>query len=227
VGKNKRSSDTGQFIKQSIDDRLIQTVVLLNRQYEIIQYLSSKREPDVLNHLENAINSGTTTIQSVYPVYEYVYSLIDNLVRYQKIFAVMPKISQKEEAISRYNRALFPLKEPRNQIQHINNDIDNSFFGPLLGSICWNRDLTQYVVSLGDIGRSRSIVGIPLDTQTGIFVAEFCFIYNETYHDLHKAILETAEVHKWLSNEISITIDDAPYDPNSHFHATKFITTLM
>jgi hypothetical protein len=172
-----------------------------------------------LNHLENAIDCGTPTIQNVYPVYEYVYSLIDNLVRYQKIFAVIPKISQKEEAISKYNRALSPLKEPRNQIQHINNDIDKS--------VCWNRGLTQYLVSLGDIGRSRSMAGIPLDTQTGTFVAEFCFVYNETDHDLHKAVLETAEIHKWLSNQINITIDDVPYDPNSHFHATKIIAKLM
>jgi hypothetical protein len=221
MSKKKRTLSTDKLIHQSIDERLAQTIVLLNRQYEIIQHLSSKREPEVLGSIEKDITSGSQTVQSLYPVYEYIFSLIDNLVRYQKILNVTPKVSQREQSIVKYNKALEPLKQARNQIQHINNDIENSFSGPLLGSICWNRGLTQYVISLGDIGRSRSTPGIVLDTHTGRFVAELCYVYNETYHDLHKAVSETQEIHEWLSNTINITIDNAPYDPNSHFQALK------
>jgi hypothetical protein len=174
-----------------------------------------------LRSIEKEISSGLQTVQSLYPVYEYIFSLIDNLVRYQKILNVTPKVSQKEKSIVKYNKVLEPLKQARNQIQHINNDIENTFSGPLLGSICWNRGRTQYIVSLGDIGRSRSTPGIVLDTHTGRFVAELCYVYNETYHDLHKAVSETQAIHEWLSNTITITIDDAAYDPNSHFQAFK------
>jgi hypothetical protein len=221
VNKKKHTSSTNKLIHQNIDERLAQTVVLLHRQREIIQHLSSKREPEVLKNIENEISSGSQTVQSLYPVYEYTFSLIDNLVRYQKILNVTPKVSQREKAIAKYNKVLEPLKQARNQIQHINNDIENSFSGPLLGSVCWNRGLTQYIVSLGDIGRSRSTPGIMLDTHTGEFVAELCYIYNETYHDLHKAVSETEEVHRWLTSAITITIDNAPYNPNSHFQALK------
>jgi hypothetical protein len=221
VTKRKRNSETAKLIQESIDERLAQAVVLLSRQYEIIDYLFSQKEAEVLKSVEREISSGLPKVQSVYPVYEYVYSLIDNLMRYQKILNVTPKLNQKEQPISNFNLALSPLKEVRNNLQHINDNLKSSLSGPLLGSICWNRGLTQYIVSLSDVGRSRSVPGIVLDTQTGTFVAELCYVYNETYHDLHKAISETAAVHKWLSTVISMSIDNTPYDPNSHFQAIK------
>ena len=226
MSQKKHTSSTNKLIHQSIDERLAQTVVLLNRQYEIIQHLSSKREIEVLSSIEKEMSSGSQTVQSLYPVYEYIFSLIDNLVRYQKILNVTPKISQKEKSIVEYNKVLEPLKQARNQIQHINNDIENSFSGSILGSICWNKGLTQYIVVLGDIGRSRSTPSIALDTHTGSFVAELCYVYNETYHDLHKAVSETQTIHEWLSNTITIVIDGAAYDPNSHFQALKVEVVL-
>jgi hypothetical protein len=224
--KRKRNSEPAKLIQESIDERLAQAVVLLSRQYEIIDYLFSQRESEVLKPIESEISSGLPKVQSVYPVYEYVYSLIDNLVRYQKILNVTPKLNQKEQPISDFNLALSPLKEARNNLQHINDNLRCSFSGPLLGSICWNRGPTQYIVALSDVGRSRSVPGIVLDTQTGTFVAELCYVYNETYHDLHKAVSEAAAVHEWLSTKISMSIDNAPYDPNSHFQAIKLEFSL-
>jgi hypothetical protein len=223
----KYSSSTNKLIHQSNNERLTQTVVLLNRQYEIIQYLFSKREPKIFGDIENEINSGSQTAQSLYPVYEYIFSLIDNLVRYQKVLNVMPTVNQRKDTVAKYNKILNPLKEARNQIQHINNDIDNSFSGPLLGSVCWNKGPTQYIVSLGDIGRARSTPGVWFDTQSRSFVSELCYIYNETYHDLRKATSETTAIHKWLSSSTTITIDNAPYNPNLHFQALKLEVSLL
>jgi hypothetical protein len=219
--KKKHTSEFAKLTQESIDERLAQSVVLLNRHHEIIDYLFSKRESEILKSLEHDINSGSQTIQSVYPLYEYIFSLIDNLVRYQKILNVTPTLHQKKTPIAEYNKILSPLKEARNQIQHINDNIKYSFSGPLLGSVCWCRGLTQYIVSLGDIGRQRTVPGTYFDTHTGKFVAELCYIYNETEHDLHKAISETTKIHNWLSHEISFSIDNAPYDLNSQFQAVR------
>lgn len=202
-------------------------MILLNRQFELIEHLVSHRQSLVLESLEKVIEQNSQSIFHVYQVYEYTYSLIDNLVRFQKIANVVPKISQKSPELVAYNRAMGNLKNARNQIQHINNDIENNYTGPLLGSICWTKQNEQYLVSFNDVGRERSVPGIALNMQTGQFLEDLCYIYNEELHNLGEAIRFTRSIYQWISSLVEIRIDDKPYNPADHFTAIRMVFHLQ
>lgn len=161
-------------------------------------------------------------VSCVYPVYEYVFSLIDNLVRFHKILNSVPRVSKKNAIISSYNRLLAPLKDARNKLQHINRHLNNTFSGPLMGSICWNREGGhQFIASLSDVAKPNSVAGVSLDTHTGKFVAQFMYIENDIHYDLYEMIQLTREVHEFVVNRFDVLIDGKPYDPSMHFQAFR------
>ena len=209
------------LIQESVNAKLLQALILLSRQHEIIAYLHEEREVAVLKEFEDAISKGSQTVSCVYPVYECVFSLIDNLVRYHKILNSVPRVSQKDAIISSYNRLLAPLKDARNKLQHINRHLDNTFSGPLMGPICWNRDSHQFIASLSDAAKANSVAGVALDTHTGKFVAQFVYIENEIHYDLHGITAETREVHEFVVNRFDVQVDGKPYDPSMHFQASR------
>jgi hypothetical protein len=81
------------LIQESVNAKLLQALILLSRQHEIIAYLHEEREVAVLKEFEDTISKGSQAVSCVYPVYEYVFSLIDNLVRYHKILNSLPRVS--------------------------------------------------------------------------------------------------------------------------------------
>jgi len=209
------------LIQESVNAKLLQALILLNRQHETIAYLHEERESAVLKAFEDTISKGSLTVSCVYPVYEYVFSLIDNLVRYRKIQNSVPRVSQKYVIISNYIRLLVPLKDARNKLQHINRHLDNTFSGPLMGPICWNRESHQFVASLSDAARANSVAGVAQDTHTGKFVAQFVYIENDIHYDLHEITAATREVHEFVVSRFDVQIDGKPYDPSMHFQAFR------
>jgi hypothetical protein len=203
---------------EKVDSLLIQSVVLLDRQYLLTQHLIDT-QGIALQEFEDAISSGQQNISHVLDVYNYAFALIDHLVRYQKIAFSIPRLSQKTPEYRALNDSMAELKDMRNQHQHINNDIENSYTGPLLGSVSWVSGSKQYTAGFHDIGRERSMPGMILDTRTGTFVREFCYVYNEKYHDLKKAILGMHTFNQYINALVKITIDGKPYDPKDHFVA--------
>jgi hypothetical protein len=219
---NAQMTSAKKLIQDSVNATLLQALILLSRQHEIIVYLHEEREIDLLKEFEDAISKGSQTVSCVYPVYEYVFSLIDNLARCQKILNSVPRVSQKDVIISTYNRLLAPLKEARNKLQHINRHLNNTFSGPLMGSICWIRESSQLIASLSDVAKSNSVAGVALDTHTGKFVAQFVHIENEIHYDLREIIKATREVHEFVVSRFDVQIDGRPYDPSMNFQASRF-----
>lgn len=111
------------------------------------------------------------------------------------------------------------LKDIRDQIQHINNDIENDYTGPLLGNIFWVVGTKQFNAVFHDIGRERSAPGAILDTATGKYLHEFCYVYNEKYYDLQKAIDGVKVFNLWINSKIKIQIDGKDYNIRNHFAA--------
>lgn len=218
---NGHMTSAKNLIHESVNAKVLQALILLNRQHEIIAYLHEEREVAVLKEFEDAISKGIQTVSCVYPVYEYVFSLIDNLARYHKILNSVPRVNKKDAIISGYNRLLATLKDARNKLQHINRELDNTFSGPLMGSICWNRESHQFVASLSDAAKANSVAGVAIDTYTGKFVAQFVYIENEIHYDLHEIIAATRVVHEFVVNRFEIEIDGKPYDPSMHFQAFR------
>lgn len=170
-----------------IDAKLAQAAVLLNRQHLLTDHLIETRSA-VLREFEHAVAGNRQVLDHVLDVYNYVFALIDHLVRYEKIAFILPRLNKKTAEYRALGDAMGDIKDIRNQLQHINEDIENDYKGPLLGAVCWISGQRQFIASFHDIGRPRSSPGIALNTRTGTYAQEFCYVYNDKYHDLGRAI---------------------------------------
>ncbi|MBI4190315.1 MAG: hypothetical protein HY525_07220 [Betaproteobacteria bacterium] len=191
---------------ERIDAKLAQAVVLLSRQYLLTDHLIETRGY-VLREFERAIEEKRQALDHVLDVYNYVFALIDHLVRYEKIAFVLPRLNQKIAEYRALRDAMGELKDIRNQLQHINNDVENDNSGPLLGAVCWVSGQRQFIASFHDIGRRRSSPGIILDTRTGTFAQEFCYFYNDAYHDLGRAIEGVRTFNKFVNSQVHVEVD--------------------
>jgi hypothetical protein len=203
-----------------IDARLVQAVVLLGRQYLLTEHLIETTS-GMLSAFEQSIEEKQQSLSNVLDVYNCVFALVDHLVRYEKIAFSIPKLNQRSAEYRAFGAAMGSLKEIRNQLQHINNEIENDDSGPLLGAICWISKGDQFLVSFNDMGRERSSPGIVLDTHTGQYLHEFCYVYNDVYHDLGGAIAGMRTFNTFVSSKVQVEIDGKPYDPKDHFTAIK------
>lgn len=204
----------------NIDQLLAQAVVLLQRQFLLTEH-AIQAGSRALIEFENAVASNSQDIQNVFAAFNYAFALVDHLVRYRKIAAVIPRISQKSTEFRALESSLHPLTAIRNQFQQINNHIENKNSGPLLGSVCWSSQNAQFVASFNDVGRRRTVPGVWMDTQTGRFGLQFCYIYNDSYYDLEKAILGMREFQKYMDHFCTVQIDEKDFAQEDHFMALR------
>jgi hypothetical protein len=205
-------------MEDKINARLAQAVVLLDRQYRILERIY-ETATITLERLQAAMNSGSTTLELVLDVYAQVLSLIDNFARYQKTATSLPRFNQRSAEHRALAAAMGSIVDARNQLQHLNNDIENDNQGPLLGGIAWVSTNRNYVISLNDVGRKRSVPGIAYDTRERRFVSDFCFTYGNTLFDLAKAMSGIRDFNKYVTGIVRIEIDGKPYIAEQHFMA--------
>ncbi|MDD5586831.1 MAG: hypothetical protein PHY92_07755 [Alphaproteobacteria bacterium] len=200
------------------DLQLAQSAVLLDRQYLLIERIVATQN-HVLKNFELAIENKEQNLIHVLDVYNYVFALIDHLERYRKIALSFPKFNKRSLEYKSLMSSTGELRGVRNQLQHINNDIVNDYTGPLLGIVCWASDLKQFIAAFHDIGRQRSSPGLIFDTATGKYTQEFCYIYNEKYYDLKKAIMGVEVFNRYIKTKIKIQIGGKDYNASEHFAA--------
>jgi len=202
-----------------IDKRLIHAFVLLGRQFLITEYAIRKRKPRVLASFEKAINEKRQGIQDVLRVYELAFSIVDNIVRYEKIASILPRFSQNSYEFKLFLSRLKGMKELRNLLQHINSDIDTEFESPILGGVTWVRNDVNYMAAFNDLGEKRSVPGLVYDTQENRFTKDFCYVHNGKYYDLSMAINGYREHQKHVEERCQVNLDGSKYEADEHFIA--------
>ena len=70
-----------------------------------------------------------------------------------------------------------------------------------------------------DLSRQRSAPGIILNTSTGQYSHNFCYVYNERYYDLEKAILGMHTFNEYIRSLVEIKVDGKNYNAKEHFTA--------
>ncbi len=202
-----------------IDKRLIHAFVLLGRQFLVTEHVVRKRKPKVLAAFEKSIKEKKQSIQDVLRVYELAFSIVDNIVRYQKIASILPRFGQKTGEFKLFSSRLTGMKELRNLLQHINRDIDTEFESPILGGITWAKKDLNYIAAFNDIGVKRSIPGLVYDTQENRFTKDFCYVHNGKYYDLSMAIKGYREYQKYVEEKCQVNLDGKQYKVDEHFIA--------
>lgn len=202
-----------------INKRLIHAFVLLERQFFITEYVVRKRKPRVLASFEKAINENKQSIKDVFRVYELTFSIIDNIVRYEKVASVLPRFSQKSDEFKLFSLRLKGMKELRNLLQHINMDLDTEFVSPILGGITWSKNNVSYMAAFNDLGNKRSLPGLVYDTQEDKYIKEFCYVHNDKYYDLSTAIKGYRGYQKYVGEWCQISLGGSKYMVDDHFIA--------
>ena len=202
-----------------IDKRLIHAFVLLQRQFLITEYVVKRRKPKVLRSFEKAITDQKQSIQDVLRVYELAFSIVDNIVRYEKIACILPRFNQRTDEFKLFSSRLGGMKELRNLLQHINEDIDTEFESPILGGITWAKNNINYMAVFNDLGEKRSVPGLIYDAQKEKFTKKFCYVHNGKYYDLSEAIKGYQDYQKFVESKCQINIDGKSYKANEHYVA--------
>lgn len=202
---------------EEIDHLMFQATVLLRRQFLLTERLI-QTQSSVLKNFEEAIEGRKTSITHVLDVHNYVFALIDHLFRYKIIAHKVPRLNQKNPEFRSLDEAI-DLRDARDQIQHINEDIRNNYDGPLLGNVCWISNKKQYIAVLHDVGRTRGAPGIVFDAYTETYMNQFCYVYNNKYYDLDRAAIGMRHFHKYIISEVKIEIDGKPYADDEHYGA--------
>jgi hypothetical protein len=207
------------------DHRLVQTVVLLERQHLITEHLVETIGGPAIQRMEDALAEGKQGLNHVLDIFNYVFSLIDHLVRFQKIAASLPKFSQKSAEFRALHSKMGDLKNVRNQLQHINNDIQNDYTGPLLGAISWANKSTQFMTTFWDVGRERRFSGTTFKAMEDSFGIGLRYIYNEKDHNLDLALEGAREFNAFILRSVKIETDGKPYNVEEHFVALRVSIT--
>lgn len=198
-----------------IDSRLIQTFVLLHRQYDLAMRVIAV-QGRIVEEIEESLSAETQRYEQALDLQNYVFALVDHLVRFQKIALSLPRFNYRSPEYTAFVAAMGDLKEIRNQFQHINNDAENSFQGPLLGAICWGRGDRQFVVTMHDIGRERSSSLVAYDRKEGGFPEHLRFIYNDRDHDLVAACNAMTALWDWIAKRVFLKVDGKDFAPIDH-----------
>lgn len=105
-----------------IKKKLEQSMVVLNQQHLLIQRLANEQGV-ALRCYEIAAETQSVKLVHVLDIFNYVFALIDHLVRFHKLAHGLPCISHRSLEFRFFDDATGELKEIRNQIQHLNNEV--------------------------------------------------------------------------------------------------------
>lgn len=199
------------------DDRLLQTTILLMRQFLLTDNLYARSTS--LVDFELAIAEQRQGFKHVLDVYNFALALIDNMVRYLKVAHALPKLNQKGKEFRALSSAIGDFKKVRNTHQHLSNEVMSDISGPLLGSVTWARDEKNFIAALHDLNRNRSFPGLVYDRVERKFTQEFCYVYGETYYDLSAAMNAMRKFDVFIRSAVRVEIDGKVFRPEEHFCA--------
>lgn len=197
---------------------MAQVAIALIRQYQLLTNLAQKRD-DILGRFEASMPTREDEFQGVFEVYNYVFALLDAVVRYHKMAHTMPAFNKRDPLYRRLDEAVDHFKDARNQIQHLNNDVANDFSGPLMGAVTWPNGVQNYNAVFNDVGRVRQIGLLIFDTAKDQFVNGLCYVYNDKYYDLDAALAAIRTFHADLTSRFSLKAGEVDFDQLSNIAA--------
>jgi hypothetical protein len=188
-------------------EHLLQTVTLLQRQRKLAEQVVRSGTLSLQN-FEIAVDKGEKAIENTLEVMNYAFSLIDSLVRFQKIAGYIPQINhRKSKECIALRAGMANLKDVRNQHQHLQNHILNNMPGPILGTVSWISQGGNYTATYQDIGRTRSFPTIVYDLKERKYIHDFCYIYGDVYHDLKKGISAMRDFSDYIRSIVKIELN--------------------
>lgn len=145
---------------------------------------------------------------SIIEIYISALGLIDYFHRYQQIISAMPLIRKDQPEIRKLNKALEPVKECRNYLQHMREDlmkIDPISY-PILGAISWIHNGRNYMLFSNQPTQDISSPSIIYDTWTDTYVCKYLIVVGGHEIRVDSVYTETKEFWEWLQKAVQIEL---------------------
>lgn len=182
----------------------------------VVLYDTAKKCLLILDHLyanlENATNQAidATKIKQDLSIVTNIYisalGLIDYFHRFHEVVAAMTLIRKDRPELKQLGKAIEPVKECRNYLQHMRGDLmkNDSIDYPILGAISWIHEGRNYTIFSNQATQSMSVPGIAYDRFAANYICKYQLIVGGHEIRIDNVYREIKLFWAWLEKNVVI-----------------------
>jgi hypothetical protein len=182
----------------------------------VILYDTAKKCLLILDHLYADFENGTLQAREavkvendpsiVTKIYISALGLIDYFHRFNEIISAMTLIRKDTPHIKKLNRAIGPVKDCRNYLQHMRSDLmkGGPIQYPILGAISWVHEGRNYTLFPHQPTQGVNLPSIAFDTFAGKYVSKYLLIVGGHEIQLDTVYAEVKAFWRWLDKVVVI-----------------------
>jgi hypothetical protein len=182
----------------------------------VVLYDTAKKCLLILDHLytdfENGTHQATDTemvndnLSIITRIYISALGLIDYFHRFHEVISAMPLIRKDQPELKILAKAIVPVKECRNYLQHMRGDLmKNEPIGyPILGAITWIHEGRNYTLFSNQPTHNLSIPGIVYDTFAESYICKYQLVVGGHEIKIDIVYNEIKSYWAWLEKRVVI-----------------------
>ena len=182
----------------------------------VVLYDTAKKCLLILDHLYADLENGTNQARDaakikkdpsiVISIYISALGLIDYFHRVYEVVSAMTLIRKDQPELKKLTKAIAPVKECRNYMQHMRGDLmkNDSIDYPILGAISWIHEGRNYTLFSNQATQSFSLPVIAYDRFTENYVCKYQLIVGGHEIRLDTVYGEVKSFWAWLEKSVVI-----------------------
>lgn len=177
---------------------------------------TAKRVSLMIDRLYGRLEGYTSTLaansedrgfgDNVIDLFITVHGLVDHLNRFLEIAQAMPILKKSAKQLVNLNRAIQPVKDARNYLQHLRGDLltsDRIRF-PVLGSISWIHDRKNFTLLPNQTTSGYGTSGIAFDTVNNTYACRYQLSLGGHIVRVDHAYSAVQEFWSWLNSVAAV-----------------------
>lgn len=139
-------------------------------------------------------------------IYISALGLIDYFHRFHEIVSAMTLIRKDRPELKKLEKAVAPVKECRNYLQHMRGDLakNDPIEYPILGAISWVSEGRNYTLFSSQPTQSFDLPGIVYDTFSDTYVCKYQFTVGGYEVRIDTVYSEVRSFWAWLEKSVVI-----------------------
>jgi len=142
----------------------------------------------------------------VIKTYISALGLIDYFHRFHEIILALNLIRKDQPELKKLTKALIPVKECRNYLQHMRGDLTKNepICYPILGAISWIHENRNYCLFSNQPTQNFSLPGITFDSFEGKYLYKYQLIVGDHEIKIDNVYDEVKSFWGWLEKSVEI-----------------------
>ena len=166
----------------------------------ILDHLYSDFENGTMLAIDEA-NPGNNSAISI-KLYISALGLVDYFHRFHEIVSAMPLIRQDQQELKNLKKALEPVRECRNYLQHMRGDLmkNDPITYPILGAISWVSNGQCYVLFSNQATQIIKTYNIPYNEVSGEYICKYLLVIGGHEIQIDTTYAAVMSFWTWLDN---------------------------